>query len=56
VSACTDCGHCVDACPTAALVPQQLSTGERRALPGRALQLAEARRQQRWHNQGEPPP
>ena len=56
VSACTNCGHCVDACPTAALVPQQLSTGERRALPGRAAQLAEARQQQRWHNQGEPPP
>jgi bidirectional [NiFe] hydrogenase diaphorase subunit len=56
VSACTDCGHCVDACPTAALVPQQLSTGERRALPGRPAQLAEARGHQRWHNQGEPPP
>jgi bidirectional [NiFe] hydrogenase diaphorase subunit len=56
VAACTDCGQCVDACPTGALFRKEATTAERLPHPERAAALAEVRQHQRWHNQGAPPP
>jgi bidirectional [NiFe] hydrogenase diaphorase subunit len=48
VTACTDCGKCVDVCPTGALFRKDDGTEEKRPHPERARQLQRARERHEW--------
>jgi bidirectional [NiFe] hydrogenase diaphorase subunit len=48
VQACTDCGKCVEVCPTGALFHKGDSSEEKQGHPERLNSLVQARRQQRW--------
>jgi bidirectional [NiFe] hydrogenase diaphorase subunit len=48
VQACTDCGKCVEVCPTGALFNKGQTSEEKHGHPERLKALVEARTHQRW--------
>jgi len=54
VAACTNCGKCVDVCPTGAIVRKDDTTAEKHPHRERPLLLRQAREQHRWHPTGDP--
>jgi len=48
VQACTDCGKCVDVCPTGALFHKGETSAEKQGHPERLQALVEARSHQHW--------
>ncbi len=48
VDACTDCGKCVEVCPTGALFHKGDTTAEKQGEPARLQALVHARRHQQW--------
>lgn len=48
VDACTDCGKCVQVCPTGALFHKGDTTAEKHGEPARLQALVHARRHQQW--------
>jgi len=51
VEACTNCGKCVDVCPTGALFDKDDTTAEKQPHRERPALLRRAREQQHWQNQ-----
>ncbi len=51
VEACTNCGKCVDVCPTGALFDKDDTTAEKQPHRERPALLRRARDQQHWQNQ-----
>jgi len=49
VDACTNCGKCVEVCPTGALFHRGDTTEEKHSAPARLQALMQARQQQRWN-------
>jgi len=49
VDACTNCGKCVEVCPTGALFHRGDTTEEKHSAPARLQALMQARQQQQWN-------